>query len=118
VTQLDFAAIRARIPIRRVLELIGYRAVSHRGPQWRGPCPICSTAAANTNPAANTNQRCFSVHIDRHLFQCFACRRAGNQLDLWAHISGLSLHPATLDLCRRLGIEPIKPSNPQPPNHR
>ena len=110
MSQLDFPAIRSRIPIGRVLDQLGWQAATRSGPQWRGTCPICSTGEANTD------QRCFSVHANRHLFRCFACGRAGNQLDLWAHIRGLSLYAATLDLCRHLDVEPIKLANPQPPN--
>jgi hypothetical protein len=110
VSPLDYPAIRRRISIRRVLELLGYQPVIQRGPQWRGPCPLCCDRDAPAHP------RCFSVHVGRDLFQCFRCRRAGNQLDLWAHFHGLSLYPATLDLCHRLDIAPIQLTNPQPPN--
>jgi len=108
VSRLDYPAIRSRIPIRRVLELLGYQAALHRGPQWRGPCPICSYGVGT--------ERCFSVHVVRDLFQCFQCKQSGNQLDLWAYFSGLSLHPATLELCHRLDVEPITLANSQPPN--
>jgi hypothetical protein len=111
VSQIDYLAIRGRISIGRVLELLGYQPLSQRGPQWRGPCPICCGGDVTANP------RCFSVHVGRDLFRCFRCGRAGNQLDLWAHVRGLSLYPATVDLCRRLGIDPIQLANPQPPNH-
>jgi hypothetical protein len=111
VSKLDYPAIRSRIPIRRVLELLRYQPALQRGPQWRGPCPICSERVDTAN------QLCFSVHVGRNLFQCFRCQRSGNQLDLWACLSARSLYPATLDLCRRLDIEPIPLANPQPPNH-
>jgi hypothetical protein len=95
---LDYAAIREQIPIRRVLQLLDWQPTLRRGPQWRGPCPLsCSQAT-----------RCFSVHLSRDLFRCFDCRRGGNQLDLWAAVTEQPLHPATLDLCHRLGITPIK----------
>lgn len=107
MSKLDYPAIRKRIAIRRVLELLRYQPVIQRGPQWRGACPICS------NSVGAAQECCFSVHVSSNLFQCFRCRRSGNQLDLWVHISGLSLHPATRDLCHRLGVDP---SHPQPPN--
>ena len=113
MSPLDYAAIRRRIPIRCVLLLLAYEPAERRGHQWRGACPLptCPTWAG-PSPA-----RCFSVHVQRHLFQCFRCGRSGNQLDLWTHVSGLQLYPATLDLCRRLSITPIQLSRPQPPNH-
>lgn len=111
MTRLDYAAMRQRIPIRRVLLLLGCQSAHRRGQQWRGPCPLpgCSTLA-RTPP-----ERCFSVHVGRHIFRCFRCGRCGNQLDLWAHFTGLPLHPATLELCRRLSITPIHLASPQPP---
>lgn len=112
MSQLDYAAIRGRISIRRVLELLRYQPSERRGDQWRGPCPICSSGVTDVE------QRCFSVHVGRHLFQCFRCRQSGNQLDLWAHLSGHSLYRATLDLCQRLGLDPFTPENPQQPTHR
>ena len=108
MSQLDYPAIRSRISIRRVLELLNYQPTLQRGPQWRGPCPFCCHDSLN--------ELCFSVHVGRDLFRCFRCQRSGNQLDLWAYLSGRSIYPATLQLCRHLNIEPIPLRNPQPPN--
>jgi DNA primase len=105
---LDYRAIRERISIRQVLALVGYEAASQRGPQWRGPCPICQAGLAPSK------EHRFSVNVERGLFQCFGCGRRGNQLDLWSQLRGLPLKPATVDLCHRLGIEPIRLNKPQP----
>lgn len=104
--RLDYAAIRAQIPIRRVLELLDWKPTRCRGHQWRGWCPLCSTGTSK--------QSSFSVHISRNLFQCFICRQSGNQLDLWAAATSQPLYPATRHLCRSLGIDAINLSNPQP----
>jgi len=109
---LDYAAIRARIPMQRVLELVPWEPTTRRGPQWRGSCPLISCATSHGTWAAP----CFSVHVDRHLFRCFHCRRGGNQLDLWAAFVGLPLYPATLQLCHRLAIPPLFLTNLQPRN--
>ena len=108
MSRLDYAAIRAQIPIRRVLELLDWEPTRCRGDQWRGPCPLllCSHGT-NRKPS-------FSVHVSRHLFQCFTCGQSGNQLDLWAAAINQPLYPATRDLCRRLAVEPIMLDNPQP----
>lgn len=105
--RLDYAAIRAQIPIRRLLELLDWEPLRGRGDQWRGPCPLICSGGLNRRP-------CFSVHLSRHLFKCFACQTSGNQLDLWAAATHQPLHPATLDLCRRLAVEPVTLVNPQP----
>jgi hypothetical protein len=108
---LDYAAIRRQIPLTRVLGLIGWEPISRRGPQWRGFCPLgCSSSR---DPRQDP---CFSVHVERHLFQCFHCRRAGDQLNLWAAFLGQPLYPAILQLCHQLAIPPLFLTNPQPQN--
>lgn len=109
MSRLDYAAIRAQIPIRHVLALLNWEPLRRRGDQWRGLCPLLCSGGPSRNPD-------FSVHISRHLFQCFTCRQSGNQLDLWVAATSLPLHQATRDLCRRLGVEPIILDKPQPRN--
>lgn len=93
---IDYQALRRRVSMERVLELIEYCPTSRRGPQLRGPCPF---------HASNRSQsRCFSVHLTRGLFHCFDCGVHGNQLDLWSQLHHLSLHDAALDLYRRINI--------------
>jgi hypothetical protein len=111
VSQLDYAAIRKQISIRRVLRLLDWEPARHRGHQWRGVCPLCCTQAHSKEL-----QRPFSVHVSRDLFRCFRCHSSGNQLDLWAVATGLPLFLATLNLCHRLHIPPTRLKNPQPRN--
>ena len=106
--QLDYAAIREQISIRCVLDLLHYEPTRQCGDQWRGPCPLSCSPSRGLQ-----RDRYFSVHAGRNLFRCFHCHRSGNQLDLWAAITSRSLHPATLDLCHRMGIEPITLATPQ-----
>lgn len=109
MTPLDYPAIRQQISMRQVLDLLTYEPTRRRGHQWRGRCLL--TPHLGHSAAA----RCFCVHLERKLFHCFACRRGGNHLDLWAAVQRLPLRAATLDLCQRLGIEPITLRNTQPP---
>ena len=111
MSRLDYRAIRERISIRQVLELIAFKPVHRRGDQWRGPCPICGDPA-------EAKSRYFSANIKRHLFRCFRCHRSGNPLDLWTELSGLPIYESTLDLCNRLKIQPIPLQNPQSTNRR
>jgi hypothetical protein len=37
---IDYREVRARIPMSRVLELLGYQPKIRQGHQLRGPCPI------------------------------------------------------------------------------
>ena len=99
MTGIDYAAIRQRIAIRRVLELIEYQPTVIRGDQWRGLCPFA------LHDSARDRDRCFSVNLARNVFRCFRCQRSGNQLDLWTAVTAQPLYPASIDLCQRAGIE-------------
>jgi len=108
---IDYATLRQRIAMRRVLELIDYRPTARHGDQWRGPCPITDHAPARDH------DHCFSVHLTRNAFQCFRCQQSGNQLDLWAAITQRPLYPASIDLCHQAGMEvPLTPSFRNPKN--
>ncbi len=110
MSRLDYAALRQHIAMRAVLQLLNWEPTRCRGLQWRGPCllPGCPSSGSGTTVCS------FSVHVQRNIFRCFRCGRSGNQLDLWTHATGLSLYPATLDLCQRLSISPIYLINTQP----
>ena len=95
---LDYAALRARIPIRTVLQQCNYVPLRIRGDQWRGACPL--------HGSLHSRERCFSVNLRKNTFRCFHCHAKGNQLDLWTRFIKLPLYPASLDLCARLAIEP------------
>ncbi len=92
---IDYRLLRARVSIRCVLDLIKYRPTRIRGAQWRGPCPL------RQHPSS-PHDTCFSINTDRSIYRCFRCGSQGNQLDLWMAITNQPIHPAALDLCRRL----------------
>jgi transposase InsO family protein len=105
---IDFVALRSLISITAVLELLGFQPREKRGAQQRGPCPLHgSTWSAS---------RCFSVHTEQQLFQCFKCGKSGNALDLWAAATGQLPYDAALDLCQRL-LLPV-PTFPSPHQNR
>ena len=93
---IDYAALRAQVPMSQVLELLAFRPMRVRGPQLRGPCPL-----PNCPPGSAPR---FSVNLQRHVYQCFACGSAGNQLDLWAAAHQLLLPAAAVHLCRVLQL--------------
>lgn len=95
---VDYAALRALVPIRRILEVIGYQPVRARRNSWRGPCPL--------HHSSGLRETCFSVDLRKNVYRCFSCQASGNQLDLWVALTRLPLYEATLDLCRRLTIDP------------
>jgi hypothetical protein len=110
---IDFAALRAVVPMAAVLQLLGFQPRSSQGAQQRGPCPLHSSTSGTS--------RCFSVNLEQHAFQCFKCGHSGNALDLWAHATGQSPYDAALDLCQRLGLPVPALAAPQsmpPPRNR
>ena len=91
---IDYAAVRRAIPMRRVLELLGYQAARRRGDRLRGWCPLQRACSRES----------FRVHLGHNLFHCFSCGAGGNQLDLWSAFHDLELHPAAQHLCQAAGI--------------
>lgn len=98
MAHLDYRALRALIPIRQVLDQLGWSPRTLCGDQWRGLCPLHDVSSGE-DPS-------FSVNVARSIFRCFRCEARGNQLDLWKAHSHLPLKRASLDLCRRLGVTP------------
>ena len=94
---VDFQAVRSMISIADVLELVQFVPSKSSGSQLRGPCPI----HGSSSPRSTT----FSVNLDRNAYRCFKCGSRGNQLDLWAAVTGVDLHRATITLCEKLQIE-------------
>jgi DNA primase len=92
---LDLRRARAEARLGEVLQLLGWRARTRRGAQLRGGCPV--------HGSQSVTSRVFSAHLERGIWQCFRCGAAGNALDLWAQVTGQGIHPAVLDLYRRLG---------------
>lgn len=97
---IDYAAVRSQIPMSLVLELLGFEPTRIRGSQYRGRCllPDCGGKS-------------FSVNVSRNAWHCFACRRGGNQLDLWSRLNAGSFYASTERLCTLAGI-PV-PNLPQ-----
>ncbi len=75
---IDYAALRAQIPMSQVLEQLGFGPLRGRSPQLHGHCPLRHC------PAVFPPR--FSVNLQRHVYRGFACGSAGNQLDLWAAV--------------------------------
>jgi DNA primase len=94
---IDYAALRRRLSLGQVLELLGFVPNTQFGAQVRGPCPVHGSHAPGS--------RSFAAHLQRHCWHCFRCGAHGNALDLWLAVTRLPLYEAALDLCRRLHLE-------------
>jgi DNA primase len=92
---IDFAAVRAAVSLRDVLNLIEFRPVRRNKRGFRGICPFgCDGSPGD-----------FAAYLETNSYYCFSCRRGGNQLELWARLQRLELSNAARDLCHRLHIE-------------
>jgi transposase len=99
---IDFAHLKAQLPLQRLLEHLGLFAdLRGRGSQRRGPCPIHGQDGHRTG-------RPFNVNLSKNVFQCFdpQCRIKGDVIDLWAALKGLSLRAAALELLQTFHLEP------------
>lgn len=105
---IDLARLRSQVSIMQVLLLVGF-VPSRRNGRWlRGPCPV--------HRSPHPQSREFWADLETHRYRCFKCHSAGRQLDLWAAVRHLPIHPAAEDLCRRLGMAiPWLPSSRPPP---
>ena len=78
--RVDFKALRQRMPIEHVLDMLGIR-LKKTGTQLRGPCPICSS----------DSDRCFVVTPALNRFWCFGdCKSGGDVIELVARVKQLS----------------------------
>jgi transposase len=102
---VDFAHVKAQLPIVRVLEHLNLtRKLQGAGAQKRCACPI---------HCPHSHGRTFSVNLDDNVFQCFAarCQKKGDVIDLWAALHHQDLRQAALDLVRTFALEPA-PTTP------
>jgi DNA primase len=93
---IDYAAVRARITMEEVLDLLDFRPVQRIGNRVRGRCPF----------DCGDSPRDFVANLAVRRYRCFSCDRSGNQLELWAAAQGQPFHEAVRNLCQRLSIDP------------
>jgi len=96
VAGIDFALLRRQVSLAQVLELVGFRALTRRGAQVRGPCPV--------HGSSSPRSRSFAGHLERQCWQCFRCGAGGNALDLYLAVTKLQVYAGALELCARLGL--------------
>lgn len=92
---IDLSALKRAVPLSRVLSLMGYVRMDVSRTRFRGYCPLRCGAAS----------RCCGFDMAKSIWHCFACGKAGNQLDLWMLHTRLSVYQASVDLCYKAGVE-------------
>lgn len=105
---IDYRELRTRISMAEVLKLLGFQAITVRGAQLRGCCPVhgVSRTAWVEHRHRQRHLAPFSVNLDKQVYHCFQCGSSGNALDLWASAHRLPLYAAAIDLCQALEITP------------
>ena len=91
---IDFTQLREQVTLAEVLALVGSRAVTRHGPQWRGPCPV--------HGSSSPRSRSLAAHVERQCWHCFRCGAGGNALDLYLAVTKLPVYQGALELCARL----------------
>jgi len=80
---LDFAEIKASHPIEDVVQRLELN-VNKSQKSWRGKCPTCESSG----------DRNLSISTDRNVFYCFTDGKGGDQLQLVAHVKGMTVKEA------------------------
>ena len=108
---IDYAMLRRQLSLAQVLELVGFRAVTRRGPQVRGPCPVHGSTSRRSRSCA--------AHLERQCWHCFRCGACGNALDLYLAVTKLPVYEGALELCARLHLAvpwlPVRARPRRPP---
>ena len=94
---VHYKTVQSRVPMARVLQLLGFVASGVTGDQLRGPCPV--------HGSQSLRSRSFSVHLVRDVCHCFKCGFVGNQIQLWARLNKMTVYEAAVDLCQQAGVE-------------
>ena len=93
---IDYALLRQQLSLTQVLELLGFTAMTRRGPQLRGPCPV--------HGSRTPRSRSFAAHLEKNCWHCFGCGAGGNALDLYLAVTRLPVYEGALELCARLHL--------------
>ena len=80
---LDFAEIKASFPIEDVVQRLELN-VNKSQKSWRGKCPTCESSG----------DRNLSISTDRNVFYCLTDCKGGDQLQLVAHVKGITVKEA------------------------
>jgi hypothetical protein len=101
---VDFDALKERVPLSRVLDLLQWEPTRVTQKQEYGPCPI----------HAPKMRRSRIFHVNGNGWYCWQCKTGGDVLALWGKLHDLDAHAAALDLCHRLGVRvPWLPRGPR-----
>ena len=87
---------KSQLDIKDVLQTYGWKELTHRGSQLRGPCPIHDS---------KKDDRSFAVNVSKHTYCCHSCGSKGNALDLLVSLTKEPLHEAAWRWIETKGLE-------------
>jgi DNA primase len=94
-TWVEFASIKERVPLLRVLEQYQIGGLRRSGKeQWRGRCPL----------HRGEGREAFHVNTAKQLFHCFSCGAGGTVLDLVAALEHCGVREAAEKLALGWGV--------------
>ncbi len=80
---INFEEVKASNPISEVAEKLGLN-LTKSGASFRGKCPVCESSG----------DRNLVVTPDKNVYFCFSDGKGGDQLQLVAHVKGISVKQA------------------------
>jgi DNA primase len=97
---IDFAELKARLPIEEAVPLLDLTLRFANG-QWRGPCPTCGTGGP----------RALVITPAKSAFYCFGAKTGGDVIALAAHIRDCSIKDAAQFLAGEGNCTSTSPRN-------
>ncbi len=92
MADVSFAEIKQQVSIDRVVPMLGL-PLKKSGNQLRGVCPVCKSG----------NERALVITPEKGVFYCFTSRKGGDVIALVAHIRGLPVREAAIEIQRHFG---------------
>jgi hypothetical protein len=90
---MDLRTLNASLPAKEVLGTLRMLIGHYEGLHWRGGCPF--------HQSRSPHSRSLAVNVHLRKFFCHRCRAHGDLVDLYAHLMGLTLHHAAVQLRER-----------------
>lgn len=102
---VDFAKLKERVNIEKILPMIGLEKLDRTRTGYRGGCPLCG------------DPRTFTITPAKNLFGCFHCNERGDMIKLVSLVHKVSLPDAAVAIEKFVGgtqTIPHSATRPQP----
>jgi len=96
---VDFAELKEKVSIEKVLPMLGIAGAGNSA-QWRGPCPACESGG----------DRSLVVTPAKQAYYCFTSKKGGDMIALVAHVRGVPMKDAALEIAEYCGTVAVRES--------